>query len=107
MPKRRLLLALVSAALGGRWCSSAIRAEQRYGNGDGVFTIAEQTAAGDALYQVARGVQEQTAPGRRVRIGLEVDFWPSSPGGGRWVQVVVRPFDRLTEGPFPTEAAAP
>jgi hypothetical protein len=51
-----------------------VRAEQRCGNGDGVFTIAEQTVAIDALYRVARGVQEHTAPGRRARIGVEIDF---------------------------------
>jgi Carboxypeptidase regulatory-like domain/TonB-dependent Receptor Plug Domain len=55
-------------------CIYLIRAEQRYGNGDGMFTIAEQSAASDALYEIARGVQEQTGPGRRARIGVEVDF---------------------------------
>ena len=55
-------------------CLYLIRAEQRYGNGDGVFTIAEQTAASDALYAVARGMQEHTAPGRRARVGVELNF---------------------------------
>jgi hypothetical protein len=55
-------------------CIYLIRAEQRYGNGDGVFTIAEQTVASDALYELARGVQEQTTAGRRARVGVELDF---------------------------------
>ena len=38
-----------------------IRAEQRYGNGDHVFTVEEQSSAINALYDVARGEQERTA----------------------------------------------
>ena len=55
-------------------CLYLIRAEQRFGDGDGVFTVAEQTAAVNALYEVARGLHQQTAPGRRARLGIEVDF---------------------------------
>jgi hypothetical protein len=36
-------------------CLYLIRAEQRFGDGDGVFTVAEQTAAVNALYDVAPG----------------------------------------------------
>lgn len=53
-------------------CVYLINAEERFGNGDHVFTLAEQTRASDALYQVARGLQNFTGPGRRVRIGLEL-----------------------------------
>jgi hypothetical protein len=51
-----------------------IRAEQRFGDGDGVFTVEEQGRAINALYEVARGEQEMTAPGRRARVGIEIDF---------------------------------
>ena len=49
-----------------------IRAEQRFGNGDHIYTIEEQTAAINALYDAGRGEQEQTAPGRRARLGIEI-----------------------------------
>jgi hypothetical protein len=55
-------------------CLYLIRAEQRFGDGDGVFTVAEQTEAVDALYDVARGVHQHTALGRRARLGLEINF---------------------------------
>ncbi|HTS90209.1 MAG TPA: hypothetical protein VMG41_17080 [Gemmatimonadales bacterium] len=53
-------------------CVYLIRAEQRFGNGDHLFTVAEQTRASDALYQVGKGLQYFTAPGRLLRFGLEV-----------------------------------
>jgi hypothetical protein len=55
-------------------CVYLINAESRFGNGDHVFTVAEQTRAIDAYYYVARGEQNFTAPGRRVRLGAEVRF---------------------------------
>jgi hypothetical protein len=55
-------------------CMYLIRAEQRFGDGDGVFTVAEQSRAINALYDVARGAHEMTAPGRRARLGIEIDF---------------------------------
>ncbi len=55
-------------------CVYLIRAEQRYGDGDGVFTLAEQQAASDALYMVNRGVSSFTGDGRRLRLGLELNF---------------------------------
>jgi hypothetical protein len=55
-------------------CIYLIRAEERFGNGDGVYTIDEQTRAINALYDAARGEQEQTGPGRRARLGLEINF---------------------------------
>ena len=55
-------------------CIYLIRAEQRYGNGDGLFTVAEQTRASDALYNVFRGLSSFTLMGRQIRLGLEVNF---------------------------------
>ena len=55
-------------------CMYLIRAEQRFGDGDGIFTIEEQTSAINALYDVARGTQ-QTARGRpAARLGFEINF---------------------------------
>jgi hypothetical protein len=55
-------------------CLYLIRAEQRYGDGDHVFTIDEQTTAINALYDVARGEQQQLGVGRRARLGFEINF---------------------------------
>ena len=53
-------------------CVSLIRAEQRFGNGDGVFDLAEQRSASNAAYAVARGEQTFTGAPRRVRVGLQI-----------------------------------
>jgi len=55
-------------------CIYLIRAEQRYGDGDGIYTLAEQAAAINALYDVARGEHQHLGPGRRARLGLEISF---------------------------------
>jgi hypothetical protein len=55
-------------------CVYMIRAEQRYGNGDGIFGIDEQTTAINALYDAGRGVQVHTQAGRRARLGFEINF---------------------------------
>ena len=55
-------------------CVYLIRAEQRWGDGDGVFTVAEQTRASDALYQVYRNQASFTGAPRRIRLGIEVNF---------------------------------
>lgn len=55
-------------------CIYLIRAEQRYGDGDGIYTVAEQTAAINALYDVARGSQQHVGRGRRARVGIEITF---------------------------------
>ena len=47
---------------------------ERYGNGDHVFTVDEQTNAINALYDVARGEQQQLGVGRRARLGFEINF---------------------------------
>ena len=55
-------------------CVYLIGAEQRFGNGDHIYTLEEQARAADAYYFVRYGQQAFTAPGRRVRFGAEVRF---------------------------------
>jgi Carboxypeptidase regulatory-like domain/TonB-dependent Receptor Plug Domain len=55
-------------------CVYLIRAEQRFGNGDHIYTVEEQSNAINALYDAARGDHIHTAPGRRARLGLEINF---------------------------------
>ncbi len=55
-------------------CMYLIRAEQRFGNGDHVFTVEEQGNAINALYDVARGEHQQLGIGRRARLGFEINF---------------------------------
>jgi hypothetical protein len=51
-----------------------IRAEQRFGNGDGLYDETEQRRASDALYNTIRGIHNFTGDPRRMRVGLEVNF---------------------------------
>jgi hypothetical protein len=55
-------------------CVDLLRAEQRYGDGDGIYTVEEQTNAINALYEVARGEQQHLGFGRRARVGFEINF---------------------------------
>jgi hypothetical protein len=55
-------------------CVALIRAEERYGNGDHVFDLAEQKRASDALYFAVRGIHNFTSSPRRMRLGIEVNF---------------------------------
>jgi hypothetical protein len=55
-------------------CFYLIRAEQRYGNGDRIFSSAEQRATSDARFFYRRGLDFFTGPGRDVRLGLELNF---------------------------------
>lgn len=55
-------------------CVQLVRAEQRFGNGDGVFTLAEQQRASDASYYAGRGEHAFLGVGRQVRLGLELNF---------------------------------
>lgn len=55
-------------------CIQLIRAEQRFGNGDGAFTLAEQQAAAGAAYSASRGDQIFTGAPRRMRAGLQIGF---------------------------------
>ncbi|MDH4347681.1 MAG: TonB-dependent receptor, partial [Gemmatimonadota bacterium] len=54
-------------------CIYMIRGEERFGNGDGIFTEQEQTKASDALYNVFRDQASFTGAPRRVRLGFEVN----------------------------------
>ncbi|HXG44905.1 MAG TPA: TonB-dependent receptor [Gemmatimonadales bacterium] len=56
-------------------CVYMIRAEERFGNGDHIFTVQEQTRASDAAYfALNRGQNAFTGPPRRIRLGLEINF---------------------------------
>jgi len=55
-------------------CVALIRTEERYGNGDHLFDVAEQRRASDALYYTVRGIHNFTSAPRRMRLGVEVNF---------------------------------
>lgn len=55
-------------------CVYLILTEERFGDGDHIFTPQEQARTSGALYDVIRGQQYFTGPGRRVRLGVEVRF---------------------------------
>jgi hypothetical protein len=55
-------------------CVYLVRAEQRFGNGDGIFTVDEQRAAWTSVYNANRGENNFYGPGRRLRLGLELNF---------------------------------
>ena len=54
-------------------CIALVRAEQRWGNGDGIFTAEEQVLVADAEYGafIANGLF--SGP-RRIRLGIEIGF---------------------------------
>ena len=51
-----------------------IRAEERYGNGDHIFSADELQKASDARYYAGRGIFAFTDQPRRLRLGFEVNF---------------------------------
>ena len=51
-------------------CVALVRAEERYGNGDGIYSVSEQAAAAGARFDALRGLFHD-AP-RRIRVGLQV-----------------------------------
>lgn len=55
-------------------CVYLIRAEERFGNGDHIFSLSEQRRASMALYAVARGSYLFHSSPRRLRLGLEIRF---------------------------------
>jgi len=55
-------------------CVYLVRAEQRFGNGDGLYTTAEQSNAIQSFYDFARGENRFTGPPRRARLGIELSF---------------------------------
>jgi hypothetical protein len=55
-------------------CIYMIRAEERWGDGDHLYTVAEQRRASDALYNTIRGTHNFTGEPRRMRLGVELNF---------------------------------
>ena len=55
-------------------CVLLMRAEARYGNGDGVFTPAEYDAAFTGWYNLMNAPSRFYGPGRLIRVGLELSF---------------------------------
>jgi hypothetical protein len=55
-------------------CVYLIRAEQRFGNGDGIYDVDEQTRAFSSYYQSFRNRNFFLDAPRRVRLGLEINF---------------------------------
>ncbi len=58
-------------------CMALVRAEERFGNGDGVFTIQEQHAVAGAAYNAYTGRGARSAflgAGRSLRLGIELNF---------------------------------
>jgi outer membrane receptor for ferrienterochelin and colicin len=55
-------------------CVYLARAEQRFGNGDGLYTAAEQQRAFNSYYGSFRNKNFFTDAPRRMRLGLEVNF---------------------------------
>ena len=55
-------------------CVELKRAEARFGNGDGVYTLSEQTAALNSYYNLYNGPYTFNDLGRQVRLGFELSF---------------------------------
>jgi hypothetical protein len=55
-------------------CIYLIRAEERFGDGDHIFTSDEQKRASTANYLVGRGLNNFYGAPRRVRLGFEINF---------------------------------
>ena len=55
-------------------CVELKRAESRFGNGDGVYTLSEQTAALNSYYNLFNGPYGFNDAPRNVRLGFEVNF---------------------------------
>jgi hypothetical protein len=55
-------------------CYYFIRSEQRFGNGDGIYTLAEQKVASDSRRAFTNSIWNFVTGARTVRFGLEVNF---------------------------------
>ncbi|MEO8294330.1 MAG: TonB-dependent receptor plug domain-containing protein [Gemmatimonadota bacterium] len=55
-------------------CVYLIRAEERFGDGDHIFTPAEQLRSFNAHYDSVQGEHEFLGTPRRIRLGLELEF---------------------------------
>jgi len=63
-----------SASSGPVDCVMLVRAEQRFGNGDGIFTKTEYTKAFNAWYNFFNAPDRFYGTGRRIRLGAELTF---------------------------------
>ena len=55
-------------------CVALIRTEERFGDGDGVFSVAEQERTAEALYRVQFDRSALLSAGRLVRVGLSLEL---------------------------------
>jgi hypothetical protein len=55
-------------------CVMLRRTEARFGNGDGTYTLAEQTRALNAAYDAFDGPQWLYGAPRNIRVGFELNF---------------------------------
>jgi hypothetical protein len=55
-------------------CESLRRVEARFGNGDGIYTVAEQTSALGAYYRAFLGPERFYGNPRHIRLGFELNF---------------------------------
>ena len=55
-------------------CESLKRVEARFGDGDGIYTTAEQNRALDAFYNAFYGPQRFNGQPRHIRVGFELNF---------------------------------
>jgi TonB-dependent receptor-like protein len=55
-------------------CAALRQVERRFGNGDGVYDLNEQTAAFNAYYEALFGSAQFYAPARTARVGIELTF---------------------------------
>lgn len=53
-------------------CVALNRVERRFGNGDELFTLAEQQVAFESYYRDLFGAWRFYAPGRTIRVGMEL-----------------------------------
>jgi hypothetical protein len=51
-----------------------LQAEKRFGNGDGIFTVAEQRNLYGDLYERSNGAQRLKTSIQNLRLGLEFNF---------------------------------
>jgi len=55
-------------------CVMLQRTEQRFGNGDGIYDVEEQTAAVTAYYDLNNAPETFYSTGRLIRLGLQFQF---------------------------------
>jgi len=55
-------------------CEAMRRVEARFGDGDGIYTVAEQTRALDTFYRSFFGPERFYGDPRHIRLGLELNF---------------------------------